>query len=375
MMIDRFNRSLRTLSYWMGLGMSLSSAGTSLPVPNDGFLGRIRIAGSTGIAMGTNVGATRELGEPLHAGAVGGQSVWWQWDAPADGELWITTDGSNLDTVLAVYTGSDLRNLTHVVSNDDHGLQLTSRVRVFAKNGTSYAFAVDTMGSETRSVVGSISLRWSFLAEPILRPINDRFLGRTRLVGSSTGHRIETTNRFATRDLGEPFHADVVGDSSLWWEWTPQASGPVQLSTEGSDFDTVLAVYTGDSLTNLQTVAVSDDLDSPSGVLTSLLTWSPQVGRRYLIAVDGFDGASGKVSLSLGPWAPRAQNLQLTTEGVFQFRVPGLSQTTQALESSPDPGCCWSPVPLWRVTGGIGTYMEWIPDGASRRFYRVVSPP
>jgi hypothetical protein len=200
-------------------------------------------------------------------------------------------------------------------------------------------------------------------------------LGRTRLVGSTSGLRIETSNRFATRDLGEPYHADVVGDSSLWWEWTPQTSGPVELSTEGSDFDTVLAVYTGDSLTSLVPVAVSDDVDSPSGALTSLLTWSPQVGRRYFIAVDGFDGASGKVSLSLAPWVPRAQNLQLTTEGVFQFRVPGLLQTSQILESSSDPGCCWSPVPGWRISGGVGTYMEWMPDGASRRFYRVISLP
>lgn len=374
-MINPLTHSLRTLSYWLGLSISLSSGANSILVPNDGFLGRTRIVGNTGIAVGSNQGATRELGEPLHAGAVGGQSVWWQWDAPSDGELWVTTDGSDLDTVLAVYTGSDLRNLTEVASNDDHGLHITSRVRVFAKKGASYAIAVDSMGSETRSAVGPISLRWSFFAEPILRPINDRFLGPTRLAGSPAGLRMETTNRFATRDPGEPFHADVVGDSSLWWEWTPQTSGPVQLSTEGSDFDTVLAVYTGDSLTSLVPVAVSDDVDSPSGVLTSLLTWSPQVGRRYLIAVDGFDGASGKVSLSLAPWAPRARNLQLTTEGVFQFRVPGLSQTTQTLESSTDPGCCWSPVPQWRVSGGIGTYMEWMPDGASRRFYRVVSLP
>ncbi len=374
-MISRALNCSRELPYWLGLSVSLLvQAGTPV-VPGDGFVGRSRIAGSVGLAATANVGATREPGEPLHAGIVGGQSVWWQWDAPSDGELWITTDGSDLDTVLAVYTGSDLRNLTEVVSNDDHGLHITSRVRVFAKKGASYAIAVDSMGSETRFAVGSISLRWSFLAEPILRPINDRFLGRIRLAGSPSGLRIETTNQYATRDLGEPYHADVVGDSSLWWEWTPQTSGPVQLSTEGSDFDTVLAVYTGDSLASLVPVAVSDDVDSSSGVLTSLLTWSPQVGRRYLIAVDGFDGASGKVSLSLAPWAPRAQNLQLTTEGVFQFRVPGLLQTTQTLESSTDPGCCWSPVPQWQVGGGIGTYMEWMPDGASRRFYRVVSLP
>ena len=51
---------------------------------------------------GTNVGATKETGEPDHAGNVGGASVWCRWVAPADGTVTFDTFGSNYDTLLAV---------------------------------------------------------------------------------------------------------------------------------------------------------------------------------------------------------------------------------------------------------------------------------
>ena len=33
-------------------------------------------------------------------------------------------------------------------------------------------------------------------------------------------------------------------DNSVWFAWTPIFSGPAEFDTFGSDFDTVLAVYT-----------------------------------------------------------------------------------------------------------------------------------
>src|SRR5216110_2970325 len=52
---------------------------------------------------GSNVGATREPGEPNHAHLAGGRSVWWSWTPPRDGTVVIDTIGSAFDTVLAVY--------------------------------------------------------------------------------------------------------------------------------------------------------------------------------------------------------------------------------------------------------------------------------
>jgi hypothetical protein len=344
-------------------------------ISNDAFSGRSRLVGTEGREDRDNHGAGREPGEPLHAGQIGGHSLWWRWDAEADGEVRIDTDGSEVDTLLAVYTGSGLPNLQPVVSNDDHGLGVTSRVRFVVTRGVSYAIAIDSMGSEARSAEGRIVLRWSFVSEPIARPANDRFTDRFRLPDGAVPFRVEASNREATREAGEPIHAQVMGDSSVWWEWKATSSEPVLLSTEGSDFDTVVAVYVGDSIGALVPIVFGDDIDSPSGVLTSAVSWVPEAGRRYQIAIDGFDGASGKVRLALAPWVPQLMDLQRTPDDLLRFRVPGLPGTTQTLECSTDPRCCWSPVPDWQVTGGFGNYLERIDEEASQRFYRVISRP
>ena len=61
----------------------------------------------------------------------------------------------------------------------------------------------------------------------------------------------------------EPLHHGLpLSDHSLWWTWTAPEDSKVLLSTIGSDYDTVLAVYTGNELTELERVASIDDVDA-----------------------------------------------------------------------------------------------------------------
>ena len=73
---------------------------------------------------------------------------------------------------------------------------------------------------------------------------------------------------------------------SLWWAWTPAASGTATIDTLGSSFDTVLAVYTGTKLNRLAVIAANDDI--PSGGGASRVAFSAVAGTTYRIAVDGF---------------------------------------------------------------------------------------
>jgi hypothetical protein len=69
----------------------------------------------------------------------------------------------------------------------------------------------------------------------------------------------------------------------------------VRVHTDGSAFDTVLAVYTGSSVGALTTRAADDD----SGTGTaSLVDLSVTGGQTYHVAVDGFDGEPGAIRLS-----------------------------------------------------------------------------
>src|SRR5437016_3788596 len=169
-----------TWAFKLSAGSDLSGA----TAVNDRFSNRIVLTGTNIAASGSNTNATKEAGEPDHAGNPGGKSVWWTWTAPTNGDLTITTDGSTkidgtpLDTLLGVYTGASVSTLSVVASNDDHGVFVTSRVRFQAIQGTNYQIAVDGFNDGTTVVSGDITLNVIFISEPILRPPNDNFTGR-----------------------------------------------------------------------------------------------------------------------------------------------------------------------------------------------------
>ena len=98
---------------------SLAGRASALAPANDSFAAAIELTGRSDAASGTNKDATKEPGEPNHAGEIGGASVWFQWTAPADGETTIETCGSDFDTLLAAYTGDAVNALTEVEGNDD----------------------------------------------------------------------------------------------------------------------------------------------------------------------------------------------------------------------------------------------------------------
>src|SRR5579871_2804911 len=101
------------------------------------------ISGASGTTSGSNVGATKESGEPNHAGNRGGASIWYRWTPAAGGSVTIDTLSSSFDTLLAVYTGSAVNALTAVVSNDDCCGGRQSKVTFVAAGGTTYQIAVD----------------------------------------------------------------------------------------------------------------------------------------------------------------------------------------------------------------------------------------
>lgn len=107
----------------------------------DRFTNRVNLAG--GVVRASNAGAINDPGEPRHAGKLGGKSVWYTWQAPSNGIARFHTRGSTFDTLLAVYTGTTLDNLTPVASDEDRGGVYTSEVYFNATAGVRYQIAVD----------------------------------------------------------------------------------------------------------------------------------------------------------------------------------------------------------------------------------------
>jgi len=177
---------------------------------NDDFADAIALAGASGSALGSNVDATAQTGEPMHAGVGGGSSVWWRWRAPQSGRATLSTFGSDYDSVLAVYTGSGVGRLSEIASNDDSSGLLQSQVEFAAAAGTTYRIAVDGFqGAE-----GNIVLNYTSTGAGAA---NDDFGDAIALrgpAGVTTG-----SNQGATAEPGEPRHAGAGGGKSVWWRW------------------------------------------------------------------------------------------------------------------------------------------------------------
>jgi hypothetical protein len=107
----------------------------------------------------------------------------------------------------------------------------------------------------------------------------------------------------ATEETGEPDHAGNAGGASIWWRWTPTISQDVTMTTFGSNFDTLLAVYTGNSVSNLTEIASSSSAIHYQGTRLSMNVSS---GTTYHVVVDGFNDGSnpvqfGDVFLTIDP--------------------------------------------------------------------------
>ncbi len=112
-----------------------------------------------------------------------------------------------------------------------------------------------------------------FLYGPLGVPANDNLAAATHISLIANAATVKGYNTNATKETGEPNHANNVGGRSVWWQWNAPSSGSITVTTAGSVFDTTLGVYTGTVVTALTTIATNDDVQD--GVIqTSTVTFS-----------------------------------------------------------------------------------------------------
>lgn len=337
-------------------GMVCAGQSVCAAPANDAFSAAALLSGTSVTATGANGGASKEPGEPNHAGRPGGRSVWWLWTAPGAGEAELQTDTSTFDTLLGVYAGSSVSDLVEVASNDDHADFGWSRVRFATQASATYRIAVDGFDAGGGAATGTVKLALIYTAGPISRPVNDLFASAS--VANGMIFNLPASNQNALREPGEPLHASAAagGNASVWWVWTPPASGDVRLDTRGSNFDTLLAVYRGTALTSLVEVASSDDIDPLGGIRTSEVAFWAIAGNTYVIAVDGYDGSMGQIALRMR-WeralfrVASAHGSPLPAAGVYTNAWGTmLTNTCTALEThGPTQYVCRG----WALSGGV----------------------
>lgn len=170
----------------------------------------------------------------------------------------------------------------------------------------------------------------SFVIGP---PVNDNQANATVITGFPAS--VVGTNVNATAEAGELTHAGNTAGSSVWWSWTSPITGAVQVTTDGSDFDTVLSVYESDP--GFSNILVGENDDDAAG-LTSSVFFNAIQGTTYLFAVDGNSlvtgtTSTGQIVLSLATVPPPANdNLANATvlPGVDGASITGQNFTATA---------------------------------------------
>jgi|GEM_PF-2694139 len=167
----------------------------------------------------------------------------------------------------------------------------------FYESRNNYGYLILAMPADSVSTAAPRQLKITLIP----KAANDNFADAFPITGSvdqAAGH-----NAGATGETGEPDHAGYSDGQSVWWRWTAPSSGTVVMDTFGSSFDTLLAVYTGNSVDNLNCIRSNDD----SGNAQSRVIFSATGGMNYQIAVDGYHGSYGQIVLNWTLISPEPQ--------------------------------------------------------------------
>ena len=226
----------------------------------------------------TNTRATKEAGEPEHAGNAGGHSVWYRLRPATTGAISLDTCTAGFNTLLAVYREGAGGALEPVIADDD-GTSCApgSRVIFTGAAGVDYFIAVD----------GRDGAQGYFTLRVRSAPTNDAFASAISLSATTTGSTF-----LASAEPGEPAHAGTSAAQSVWYTVTTTSRSTRVLSTcTNSTAPTRIAVYEGSDLATLTPVAQSSSVSTCADGRGARVSWRPPDNqtRTYRIAVDGVD--------------------------------------------------------------------------------------
>lgn len=188
--------------------LNLLAAATPI---NDMFINRAQLNGIVGRTSGTTLLASKEVNEPNILGNAGGQSLWWKWTAPQSGQLSLNSNGSNFDSLLAVYTGSELSALNSIASKDNTSNQQEDLV-LQVKAGTEYVVAIDVANGSP----SNFAINWNLNTNPQAN-LTTNITGTNNVsIGSTSSYILNISNngpQAATNvilNLKAPVDANII---------------------------------------------------------------------------------------------------------------------------------------------------------------------
>lgn len=261
-----------------------------------------------------------------------GSDVWFSYASTCAGTATLSTCGSDFDTRIAVYSGSNCPadSSTQVACNDNSAIcgagSTSSQTTFTTTNGQNFLIRVggttDATGNGVLSLVacpttgaccaasGSCTLRTqagcssgSFLGigqscvpnicPAPTRPTNDDCANATPIGDSAIGQPTIVGNIVAATVDGTSSCAAAATTPSVWYAYTPAVTGSVTVDMCTADYDTALAIFTG-SCTSAAEIACDDDA---CGSLHSRISVPMTAGTRYLLRASGYNQNLGSFTM------------------------------------------------------------------------------
>ena len=276
----------------------------------------------------STIGATLDATDPpflcgfngaptSHAG-----TVWYALTAPRTGRVTADTGGSFIDTLLAAYTGT-CGALTSIVCNDDTAVSLNARIEFPVVEGSRYFLqAAGYSGSTGGDLV--LAVDFKPCGDGVLDAGEecDPGLPGTCSTGVCTVHceclpaaADECADAVVATEL--PIHETLAASQgtaaaadpvllcssnfesppSVWFRFVAPTDGTVDITTDGSDYDTVLGLFTGQC--GALTVANCND-DAAADNYQSHIVQSVTAGTTYTVLVNPYRGdPANRLELSI----------------------------------------------------------------------------
>ncbi len=204
---------------------------------------------------------------------------------------------------------------------------------------------------------------------------NDYFVYASSI--SDTMNSTAGNNINCTSESGEPSHY-YTADASAWWKWTAPKSGEVTFNTYTSSIDTTMAAYRGIFISSLTKLDSNDD---SGGTYQSEITFLVTAGTDYFIAVDGYNGEEGDITLSwnleyievgtcsvIDDSGSKAFRIQFNARAGETYKVQCKS-TLNASESWVD---CNPAMTLTAGSDGTYNFDVDIPESGGKQFFKII---